>query len=257
MISHEQQLLLEFYYDGELEAAERAEVEALLERDPEARSYLACLRELTVAVATPLQAAAEAARFPPIADLAIEAVEHGEDDGIGDALRTALTARAASADFARLHARLSDEMKAVDAQRAHVQKVAGQFAAAPNLLDRLRALGGGWAFNLGLAAVALAIGFAFARSSQAPGDATAEAPTAAPTVINNYYLAAPRVDEVNSQAGYSARFSQGDDQDAVPVIWIAPTGEGAVPLPLPPGAKLPTAPRPSEGSAVPAPGSTL
>lgn len=58
-----QKLQLELYLDGELDAAARTEVEALLEASEEARTWLEIVSEMRVAVSLPFDFAAESVDF--------------------------------------------------------------------------------------------------------------------------------------------------------------------------------------------------
>lgn len=224
MLTREQALLLDKHHDRETRGVEAAEARALLEANPDARRYLADLEFLHDTLALPSHIdreglGDEAIHARIMAEIeARTALEEATDEMLSASLRRECEEPADAALLARI-------MAGVAEQNQQRERVAAAATSSGSFLDRLRSWGSGWAFTgaVAVAAALLAVTLSDRLSSGAPESAQAD--PAKTTIINNYYVQAPRVDSLSPTSGFTASVTQGSQaDDTATVIWLQPNG---------------------------------
>ena len=224
MLTREQALLLDKHHDRETRGVEAAEARALLEVNPDARRYLADLEFLHDTLALPSHIDREGLGEAAIhARIMAEIEARTELEEATSAILTAGFRRECEepADPALL-ARI---MAGVAAQTEQRERVAAAATSSDSFLDRLRNWGSGWAFTgaVAVAAALLAVTLSDRLSPAAPESAQTD--PAKTTIINNYYVQAPRVDSLTPTSGFTASVTQGSQaDDTATVIWLQPNG---------------------------------
>lgn len=209
--------LLELHADGELDAADRPRVEALLSEREDARAYLEALEEIGDAVRLPTESAYEAAlERGAFEGLFARVMNDAAAAELGEAVRAASEVRADAVDFAALQRRIDVELDAVDAERAsakEAQRAAAQTEAQPSVWARFLGLFGESRGVLASAVTALVVAGVLVPLLSQPGD----------VVIHNVL---PEIEEV--QKGFAPHVSAGNKaHNDAPVVWFeAPEGSG-------------------------------
>ncbi len=175
--------------DGEpLADAERARVDAYLAACAPARDGVAALGEIRELVRAPIERAAD------------------------------------RVDFDLLARRIDSALDRIDAERA-TERAPVAAAAPEGLWSRFVAfVGGHRALVTSAVAAAAAAGIALSVTGggNTPGDET-PGQAAGTTVINNYYLSQPEIENTSAAPGFAFDVREGDPDDQIaPVIWIVP-----------------------------------
>lgn len=141
-----------------------------------------------------------------------------------DLLRLPIEQATERADFASLAARLDARIDALEREQAAARAPApaaslGVFAAIAAWFGAHRGVLASGLAAAAATAVVLAVSGPSASDSNTPADEMARQPT----VINNYYIAAPVVDSMEYERGFWGSVSPGDrEHDIAPVVWFEP-----------------------------------
>jgi hypothetical protein len=246
-------MLLELYADGELDAAQRAEVERELETNREARDYLDTLHELHFAAQTPFDLQAESIDFDRISANVMAALDNEAPSAAkrdaelellamsrydGERLRPADEERVAHyldvTPAAREGLQALSELREVvrmpverAAESVDFGLLAGRIMRAveredgPKHAPSAATAPSVWQqiANWFGSHRAMAAGFAGAVVALAIAlPLTLSQRNQQPT-INNYYVGTPSIDTVGYDPGHWGSYRPGDDMHA-PVVWI-------------------------------------
>lgn len=210
--------LLELHADGELDAADRPKVEALLSEREDAREYLQSLEEIGHALRLPTETACESAAESGAFDgLFARVMNDAAAAELGEAVRAVSEVRADEMDFGALQRRIDLDLDAIDAQResaAADARAEAERASSPSLWQQFLGLfGENRAVFASAVTACVVVGVLVPLLSQ-PGD----------VVVNNTY---PIVEDVAK--GYSPSVTPGDkSHNDAPVVWFeAPALEGS------------------------------
>lgn len=260
-------LLIELYSDGELDAADMARAESVLESDASAREYLLALEEMKALVSLPIEDAAEQVSFDGLFDRVAARIDFAaapERSAAMDALVVAYAdgqlASAGEAERVRAylgaHAEAREGVEALrelkelvrmpiehasasvdfDALALRIRTAIDAEAAAVRFDASVQAARPGFWSRLvdflgGRAVIASAVTAAAVVMIMLPF--TSSRSDTDPVQIHNHYYEFSPAETVgynwdSIEKGYEGTFRPGDGRDDLaPVIWIAPEGSTA------------------------------